>query len=48
MDFSGLEAGQMVGPFELGTELSGSIKFREFFYCVRNCRLLKEGSFSRS
>jgi len=48
MDFSRLELGQVVGPCELDTELSGSIKFREFLYCVRNYWLLKEGSVSRS
>jgi hypothetical protein len=48
MDFYCLEFRQVVGPCQLDTELSGSIKFREFLYCVRNYWLLKEGSVSRS
>jgi hypothetical protein len=45
MDFSCLELGHVLGPCELDTELSGSIKFREFLYFVR---LLNEVSVSRS
>jgi hypothetical protein len=48
MDFSGLELGQVVGPCEIYTECSGSIKVREFLDCGRNYWLFKEGSVSRS